>query len=184
MAVLGQGPGDLRAGPRALAAAHPNGSLPARSIEPGPVMIARWSLLTALIICLSGAAAAAAADASAPAGAHARNLAQAPAREADVIVIGAGMAGMTAARDIAAKLGAGKVIVLEARQRVGGRCAPYPFGTAARMHAAALPFCNALYAWQLIQLPYLVGLTNSCNPHMLPPSRAMSTLYPLCPLLH
>nr|WP_128375245.1 FAD-dependent oxidoreductase [Streptomyces cavernae] len=43
----------------------------------------------------------------------------AAAREADVVVVGAGLAGLTAARDIAA---AGKsVVVLEARDRVGGR---------------------------------------------------------------
>ena len=89
-------------------------------------MIAAWTLVTALVMGLCGLWGAAA-DAAAG-GAHARKLAQAPAREADVIVIGAGMAGMTAAHDIAAKQGAGKVIVLEARQRVGGRCVPYPFG--------------------------------------------------------
>ncbi len=70
-----------------------------------------------------------AATGGAPMGGQARKLAQAPTREADVIVIGAGMAGMTAARDLAAKLGAGKVIVLEARQRVGGRCADFHEGT-------------------------------------------------------
>jgi hypothetical protein len=44
--------------------------------------------------------------------------------KADVVVIGAGMAGMTAARTVKA---AGKsVIVLEARGRVGGRCYSRP----------------------------------------------------------
>ena len=39
--------------------------------------------------------------------------------DADVIVIGAGLAGLTAARDLAD--GGRRVIVLEARDRLGGR---------------------------------------------------------------
>src|SRR5947209_2370090 len=39
--------------------------------------------------------------------------------DCDVIVIGAGVAGLAAARDLAA--GGKKVIVLEARDRIGGR---------------------------------------------------------------
>ena len=49
--------------------------------------------------------------------------------EADVVVVGAGMSGMTAARQVAA---AGKsVIVLEARGRVGGRCFSRSIGAGA-----------------------------------------------------
>jgi monoamine oxidase len=46
--------------------------------------------------------------------------------EADVIVVGAGLAGLTTARDIAA--GGRSVIVLEARDRVGGRVVGHPIG--------------------------------------------------------
>jgi monoamine oxidase len=42
-----------------------------------------------------------------------------PAQEADVVVVGAGLAGLCAARDLVA--GGGSVVVLEARDRVGGR---------------------------------------------------------------
>jgi monoamine oxidase len=46
--------------------------------------------------------------------------------DADVVVVGAGLAGLTAARDLAA-LGR-SVIVLEARDRVGGRVVSWPAG--------------------------------------------------------
>ena len=51
---------------------------------------------------------------------------------ADVIVIGAGLAGISAARSIADQNGAASVIVLEGRTRVGGRCG----GRCAGAHAA------------------------------------------------
>src|SRR5947209_17791968 len=40
-------------------------------------------------------------------------------RQTDVVVVGAGLAGLTAARDLAAR--GRSVVVLEARDRVGGR---------------------------------------------------------------
>jgi monoamine oxidase len=49
--------------------------------------------------------------------------------EADVVVVGAGMSGMTAARAVAA--GGKSVIVLEARGRVGGRCFSRSLGAGA-----------------------------------------------------
>src|SRR6266571_2171631 len=67
---------------------------------------------------LIGAAAAGAAVAALPKSGHAAT------RSADVIVVGAGLAGLTAARQI---VKAGRsVIVLEARDRVGGRVLNHP----------------------------------------------------------
>ncbi len=58
-----------------------------------------------------------------------RTIPAAPTHDADVVVVGAGMSGMTAARQVAA---AGKsVIVLEARGRVGGRCLSRSIGKGA-----------------------------------------------------
>lgn len=50
--------------------------------------------------------------------------ASSPSLKADVIVVGAGFAGITAARDLAAK--GHDVLVLEARDRVGGRTLNHP----------------------------------------------------------
>src|SRR5947207_11489347 len=70
---------------------------------------------------LLGGAAATAAFAALP------RSTQAAGRSADVIVIGAGLAGLTAAREIAQ---AGRsVIVLEARNRVGGRVLNHALGS-------------------------------------------------------
>ncbi|WP_443061920.1 flavin monoamine oxidase family protein [Streptomyces sp. NBC_00490] len=88
--------------------------LPQPDRLPRPSRLSRRTLL---------GGAAATAGAAALAG-TAASPAAAATREADVVVIGAGLAGLTAARDLVA---AGKsVIVLEARDRVGGRVVNLP----------------------------------------------------------
>jgi monoamine oxidase len=53
-------------------------------------------------------------------------MADAPLHEADVVVVGAGLAGLAAARDLTAA--GASVVVLEARDRVGGRTLNEPIG--------------------------------------------------------
>jgi monoamine oxidase len=80
---------------------------------------------------LAGAAGGVLADAAASASASAATAAaksrgRVPSRRVDVVVVGAGLAGLTAATDLVA---AGRsVAVLEARDRVGGRTLNHPVG--------------------------------------------------------
>ena len=72
---------------------------------------------------LIGGAAAGTAATVLPAAAQAAPK-QPPARSADVVVVGAGLAGLTAARELVAQNRS--VLVLEARDRVGGRVLSHP----------------------------------------------------------
>jgi monoamine oxidase len=77
----------------------------------------------------AGAAAAVPVDAEAATRHKRRRRHPSTARSADVVVVGAGLSGLTAARTVRA---AGKsVIVLEARNRVGGRCLSRPIAPGA-----------------------------------------------------
>jgi monoamine oxidase len=98
--------------------------------------ITRRRFVAGSLVTAAAAAVPAAADAKAkakhkhkPAPKHKPAKPTSTTHEADVVVVGAGMSGMTAARQVAA---AGKsVIVVEARGRVGGRCFSRSIGSGA-----------------------------------------------------
>src|SRR5437764_8129562 len=73
-----------------------------------------------------GAAGALAGAAVGASSASARTAASSSPSEADVIVVGAGFAGLSAAREI--RRAGRSVLVLEARDRVGGRVLSHPIG--------------------------------------------------------
>jgi monoamine oxidase len=84
--------------------------------------VSRREVLAGGAVGAAGAAAALLGDTE-PAGARPRST---RSRSADVVVIGAGLAGLSAASDLVA---AGhSVAVLEARDRVGGRTLNHPVG--------------------------------------------------------
>eukprot|EP01062_Namystynia_karyoxenos_P051126 TRINITY_DN40015_c0_g2_i1.p1 TRINITY_DN40015_c0_g2~~TRINITY_DN40015_c0_g2_i1.p1 ORF type:complete len:559 (+),score=114.42 TRINITY_DN40015_c0_g2_i1:83-1759(+) len=76
---------------------------------------------------------------AAAAGAAGAAAAAAAAAPAPVIVVGGGVAGLTAARDIVAACGERPVIVLEGRQRLGGRVCTHRFEGAGGDPAAPDP---------------------------------------------
>ncbi len=83
--------------------------------------ISRRELLEAGVVAGAGALAA-----GAPAAEAARRRRRRVSRHADVVVIGAGLAGLTAARELARD--DRSVVLLEARNRVGGRVLNRPIG--------------------------------------------------------
>src|SRR5438270_9554460 len=78
------------------------------------------------LIGSTAAAAGGAATGALPAEAAARRVPKQRRLRADVVVIGAGLAGLTAARDIRRR--GHSVVVLEARNRVGGRTLNHDLG--------------------------------------------------------
>ena len=94
----------------------------ARLPDRGPMTnLSRRQVLTGAAGTAAGALLAGAGDAEA-----ARKPAGKPVRSADVIVIGAGLAGLTTASDLVQSRHS--VVVLEARDRVGGRTLNHPVG--------------------------------------------------------
>ncbi len=85
-----------------------------------------------------------AAGALAGAGALARRRRRPARRHADVVVVGAGFAGLAAARELAGD--DRSVVVLEARNRVGGRVLNKPIGGGEHSEAGGT-FAGPTWRW-------------------------------------